>query len=322
MQHSCSAAAAAVRIDVVAHTGSTNADLLARLATAAPASTAARQLAPMLLLALVQTAGRGRAGRRWESDDVSLTFSLAWPFARPLAALVGLPLAVGVAVAEALAQHGAAVTLKWPNDVLQDGRKLGGILIETAASAATQQESEPACWAVIGIGVNIDRASESASGRDSASDSGGDSDMRDRAADAATAITAGDRAGTAPAMVASAAVAPASGTPAAAGLVIAALPATDRNRLMARLLDSLTVALQRFDAAGLAPFVARWNALHAHGGLEVDILDRGERLYTGTAQGIDAHGRLLLQTAQGVVAVLAGDVSLRLASKADHAAAD
>jgi BirA family biotin operon repressor/biotin-[acetyl-CoA-carboxylase] ligase len=312
MQHCSSAAAAAVRIDVVAHTGSTNADMLARLATAAPASAAAPQLTPMLLLALAQTAGRGRAGRRWESDDASLTFSLAWPFARPLAALVGLPLAVGVAVAEALAQHGAAVTLKWPNDVLQDGRKLAGILIETAGSAASQVPSEPVCWAVIGIGINIDRSSDI------------DSDMHDRAGagDAATAISADDRAGTVPANAASAAAVPAAGTTAAAGLVIAALPATDRNRLMARLLDSLTVALQRFDAAGLAPFVARWNALHAHGGLAVDILDCGERLYTGTAQGIDAHGRLLLQTAQGVVAVLAGDVSLRLTSKADHAATD
>ncbi len=131
------------RIEVVAETGSTNADLLARIAQGSLG-------AATLLAAETQTAGRGRAGRAWlTAPAAALTFSLAWPFAAPLHALVGLPLAVGVAIAETLADFGVAVQLKWPNDVLQGGRKLAGILIETA-TAPDQQ-----VWAVIGIGINL-----------------------------------------------------------------------------------------------------------------------------------------------------------------------
>src|SRR5690606_28510555 len=99
-----------------------------------------------------QTAGRGRAGRPWyAAPGRSLTFSLAWKFQRPVHALVGLPLAVGVALAEALAMYNIEVGLKWPNDVLHEGRKLAGILIESASVDSPQ----PASWAVIGIGINM-----------------------------------------------------------------------------------------------------------------------------------------------------------------------
>ena len=130
-------------IEVVAETGSTNADLLARL----------EQLrAPVLLLAEHQSAGRGRAGRRWYSArGASLTFSLAWRFRLPVQALVGLPLAIGVAIAETLASRSIPVQLKWPNDVFCDGRKLAGILIETAQA----RHSDQPLWAVIGIGLNL-----------------------------------------------------------------------------------------------------------------------------------------------------------------------
>lgn len=132
---------AGVAVEVVAETGSTNADLLAR-ASALPGN--------LLLLAERQLAGRGRAGRSWlSSEGGSLTFSLAWKFALPLQALAGLPLAVGVALAETLAAQGVTVQLKWPNDLLKDGAKLAGVLIET--------QSVPAggVWAVIGVGMNL-----------------------------------------------------------------------------------------------------------------------------------------------------------------------
>ncbi len=130
-----------IDIAVVAETGSTNADLLARL----PDLTR-----PALLLALSQTAGRGRAGRSWLTEPgSSLTFSLAWRFAGPMHRLSGLPLAVGVALADALAAQGVQVQLKWPNDVLKDGAKLAGILVETQAAG------EGGVWAVIGIGLNL-----------------------------------------------------------------------------------------------------------------------------------------------------------------------
>ena len=129
-------------IEVVAETGSTNADLLARLP---------QLQGPLLLAAERQTAGRGRAGRPWHSEPGSvLTFSMAWRFDLPLHALTGLPLVVGVALVETLTGLGVPVNLKWPNDVLKEGRKLAGILIETAKS--TQPHSS---WAVIGIGLNL-----------------------------------------------------------------------------------------------------------------------------------------------------------------------
>ena len=97
----CATGASHVAIEVVDETGSTNADLLARCATLA---------GPTLRIAGQQTAGRGRAGRPWVSQaDASLMFSLAWPFKGPLHRLVGLPLAVGVALAESMTALGVPV---------------------------------------------------------------------------------------------------------------------------------------------------------------------------------------------------------------------
>lgn len=139
-----SRAGAGIAVEVVAETGSTNADLLAR---------AARLAGPVLLVAEHQTAGRGRAGRSWlSSGDHSLTFSLAWKFAGGLQQLSGLPLAVGVALGDALGGLGVQVQLKWPNDVLKDGDKLAGILIETQSAPA---DGGGGTWAVIGIGLNL-----------------------------------------------------------------------------------------------------------------------------------------------------------------------
>ncbi|GAB3449344.1 biotin--[acetyl-CoA-carboxylase] ligase [Massilia solisilvae] len=130
-----------VQVEVVPETGSTNVDLLARAGALAQ---------PLLLVAENQTAGRGRAGRSWLSaPGHSLTFSLAWKFESGPQALSGLPLAVGVALAETLGRLGVQVRLKWPNDLLKDGDKLAGILIETAAAPG------PGIWAVIGVGLNL-----------------------------------------------------------------------------------------------------------------------------------------------------------------------
>src|SRR5688572_1154875 len=88
-----------------------------------------------------QTAGRGRRGRTWESrPGASLLVSV---ILRPAPALVTL--AAGVAAAEACeAVAGVEVGLKWPNDLLVDGAKVGGILSELVAGAA-----------VVGLGVNL-----------------------------------------------------------------------------------------------------------------------------------------------------------------------
>ncbi len=101
-------------------------------------------------LAEQQRAGRGRQGRNWVTPfGASLAFSLLWRFALDPTALSGLSLAVGIAVARTLRAHGAtAVSLKWPNDVLWRGRKLGGILLELGGVMGAYP-------VVAGIGLNI-----------------------------------------------------------------------------------------------------------------------------------------------------------------------
>lgn len=102
-------------------------------------------------LAEWQTGGRGRLGRRWISPFASnLYLSVAWDFDGGIAVLEGLSLAVGVAVRRALLRLGVAgVQLKWPNDLLRDRAKLGGILVEVTG------DPEGRCRAIVGIGINV-----------------------------------------------------------------------------------------------------------------------------------------------------------------------
>lgn len=99
----------------------------------------------------VQTKGKGRRGRTWVSQlGASLTFSLLWRFQCGAAALSGLSLCVGVALIRALRDFEVnTVQLKWPNDVLVEGKKLAGILIEL------QGDLEGPSAAVIGVGINL-----------------------------------------------------------------------------------------------------------------------------------------------------------------------
>ena len=104
---------------------------------------------PMLLAAEEQSAGRGRRGRRWHSPPgTGVLFSLALEMRRPVRELGGLSIVAGMAAVRALRALGAAeAALKWPNDLLVRGAKLGGILVETRAQGAGSV-------AVVGIGVN------------------------------------------------------------------------------------------------------------------------------------------------------------------------
>jgi BirA family biotin operon repressor/biotin-[acetyl-CoA-carboxylase] ligase len=125
-------------VEVVASTGSTNADLLAR---GGPEG--------QVLVAEEQTAGRGRAGRTWVSvPGASLTFSvLLRPSSVPPASRGWLPLLTGVAVAAAVrSAAGVAAVLKWPNDVLVGDRKLAGILAEQSSAGDA---------VVVGVGLNV-----------------------------------------------------------------------------------------------------------------------------------------------------------------------
>jgi BirA family biotin operon repressor/biotin-[acetyl-CoA-carboxylase] ligase len=104
-----------------------------------------------VVFAELQSAGRGRRGRHWTSPVGSgLTFSVAWRFQEMPANLSALGLAIGVSVVRALRQVGAeSVMLKWPNDIVAGGHKLGGLLVQL------RSEVGGPAYAVIGLGFNV-----------------------------------------------------------------------------------------------------------------------------------------------------------------------
>lgn len=134
------------KLTIVDVTGSTNDDLLEAGKQGAPHGTG--------LAARAQTAGRGRRGHKWDSTAGNLLLSIVLrPHVNP-AKYSGLAAVSGLAVLEALEAleaQGLAneIGLKWPNDLVARGHKLGGILVE----AARDNEGKP--FAVCGIGVNV-----------------------------------------------------------------------------------------------------------------------------------------------------------------------
>lgn len=229
----------------VAVTGSTNADLVA-LAGQGEAD-------GLVLVADVQTAGRGRLGRTWTAPEGSaLTFSVLVRPTVPPAGLGWLPLVSGLAVVEALlALTGLPAALKWPNDVLVGPRKLGGILAERVGGTDA---------VVVGIGVNVAMTAEQLP------------------------------------------------VPTATSLLLelagSALPSSAD--LLDALLDRLGARYRAWEDAG--PPLADYRRACATLGRTVQVdLPAGASL-TGTAQDVDADGRLLVDAAEGVQAVAAGDV--------------
>jgi len=106
-------------------------------------------------LAESQRAGRGRLGRTWYSPPaVNLYMSLRWHFESGSEVVQGLSLALGVAVAEACEALGVPkIGLKWPNDLVCELGKLGGILIELEPGGGRRDESS--VCAIIGMGINV-----------------------------------------------------------------------------------------------------------------------------------------------------------------------
>jgi BirA family transcriptional regulator, biotin operon repressor / biotin---[acetyl-CoA-carboxylase] ligase len=130
------------QLDVVDETGSTNADLIARAQGGA-------NIDGLVLLAEYQNAGRGRHGRQWSAPPrAQIALSVGVGAASvPRSGWGWLPLATGVAIADALAAAaGVSPGLKWPNDVWVNDGKLAGILAEVAA---------PTSAIVLGLGLNV-----------------------------------------------------------------------------------------------------------------------------------------------------------------------
>src|SRR5262245_30557991 len=251
-------------IRVVGETGSTNADLLAQAGAGAAEG--------LVLVAEAQTAARGRLGRRWTSPPrAALTFSvLLRPRGVPPALLGWVPLLAGVAAASAVrAVTGVEAPLKWPNDVLAGGRKLGGVLTERSGPAV-----------VVGTGINV---------------------WQDRAGlpeDAATSLLLeAPAAGAARGGDGSAAEVP--------GLrerLLAELLAVLSHWYLAWR-DQASPG--DADTCGLRWEYARRCATL---GREVVVTMPGAEAISGTAAGVDWAGRLEVRTAHGRVSVTAGDV--------------
>ena len=212
------------------------------------------------LIAERQTGGRGRRGKTWASPLAAhLYLSLSRQFSGGLARLGGLSLVAGVATAEALHESGYAdVRLKWPNDLVVEGRKLGGLLVEGGGEHAGPVR------AVIGLGLNV------------------------RMPDTMAATL--DQPWT--------------------DLVRLMDPPPSRNALAARLLTHLLPALDRFDAEGLAPFLASYARFDALTGREV-VVHLAGKSQAGMATGIAEDGALRVRVEGEERVFHAGEISVR-----------
>jgi len=238
-----------------------------------PAPGAAR-----VAFAELQSAGRGRRGRRWIAPFGSgLTFSISWTFAETPADLPALGLALGVAIARVLCGLGAhSLSLKWPNDLLHDGRKLGGLLTQL------RQEAGGAATVVAGLGLNLALPDAAHKAIDRAIDQAVDTSAHPAlaVADLAEAIPQG-------------------------------LPS--RNLIASRLVLGLEDALREFATVGFTGFAQDWAALDALRDAPVRVHQGSER-FEGTARGTDRDGALLVESAGRMLRVFSGDVSVRSAA--------
>ena len=100
---------------------------------------------PLWITASRQSAGRGRRGRQWQSEEGNLFATLLIRPSRPKQEWAQLSFVAAIATADMAAHYSPGIAVKWPNDVLLEGRKLAGILLETMGEALA-----------IGIGVNLE----------------------------------------------------------------------------------------------------------------------------------------------------------------------
>lgn len=233
------------RVEVLAESTSSNAEVARRFR--------AGEQEGLVVVAEHQSAGRGRMGREWVAPRrSSLTVSfLLVPDGVPADRWPWLPLLAGVAAAGAVRRTtGVEVQLKWPNDVLIEGLKVGGILLERV-------EREGVAAAVVGIGINCAQ---------------------------------------------SAAELP---VPEATSLAIATGAAVDRSALLAATIEELAGRYDEWCSGGdLRP---AYLELCATPGQQVHVAVPGGDL-VGAAVDVDAHGRLVVRTADGEQRLGVGDV--------------
>ncbi|QYF88284.1 biotin--[acetyl-CoA-carboxylase] ligase [Brevundimonas sp. PAMC22021] len=116
----------------------------------------AGETGPLWIAARRQSEGRGRRGRRWESDSGNLAATLLMRTARTPAEAAQVTFVAALAAAEMLDGYAGRerVSIKWPNDVMLDGVKVAGILVESGVHASG------GLWLAVGIGINLAHAPE------------------------------------------------------------------------------------------------------------------------------------------------------------------
>ena len=261
-------------------TGSTNLDLMQRLRQPDPASGLPRRPAlPWLLGSDLQTAGRGRAGRPWQNTQgATLMFSCAFQVEIPMAQLAGLSPALGVAACEAL---------RTLIDHDQD---------QDTPDSATRPDSQRLTlkwpndlqWDTGKLAGILVETHQPTGTRAPYLVAGIGLNMRD----AGHLSHALDR--------------PVSDW----SQITQPAPA----RIVAAIAHAWAKALKEYAACGYAGFIERFAQVDVLAGVQVNVTDQGRILQTGTAQGTDAMGRLLVATASGITPIMVGDVSIRSAS--------
>jgi BirA family biotin operon repressor/biotin-[acetyl-CoA-carboxylase] ligase len=232
---------------------------------------------PIARLSKKQTHGKGRAGRTWYANaEDSLSFSLAFPFQKSPAALSGLSLVAGLAVIE-----GICSALNTSERILyQQGLRLkwpNDIVIGHAKVGGILIEggqtapAEPS-WMIIGVGLNV------------RSHIGDDAELK--------AIRSGP-------------------VGALDQLLMHGQALPDHDYIWLNLVDAFVRLCTDFDGRGFDPFIQRWSDWDAYQGEPVFTSVLGEKKIEGMASGIDHTGAYQIQTDRALVAVHAGDLSLR-----------
>jgi BirA family biotin operon repressor/biotin-[acetyl-CoA-carboxylase] ligase len=259
------------RVEVVETSPSTNAELVT-----AVRSDPAGWPAPSALVAEHQTAGKGRAGRSWETPArAGLTVSVLLRPQVPAEALGWLPLLAGLAVVRAVSDGGVTAAVKWPNDVLLPAvdtiaglglyRKVAGILAQVVPEAQGAPGPE-APAVVLGIGLNVSQSAEELP------------------------------------------------VPTATSLALAGYPPPDRTDVLVRLLGEVHAVVRRWEKAGgdaaAAGLLDEYTAVSATLGSRVRVeLAGGACTVAGEAVGLDRSGALVVRTESGEErTVTAGDV--------------
>ena len=267
-------------VDVADVVASTSTELMQRAfaASAAP---------PRVLVAIEQTAGRGRRGRGWLAHPhCSMALSVAIERAVDVRTepRQALPLALGVAIAERLAGFGCALRVKWPNDLQRDGAKAAGLLVESRRAGRIER-------VVVGCGLNLLADARLAAEVDQPVAALFDVSDASDAPGARTRHAPPDTSRPGP-----------------------SLP--DRSLLAGTLAGAIVRACVLNATDGFAPWRAGWQRLDALAGQPVRVLQVDGSALEGVAGGVDDDGALRLRTPAGeVVRILAGEASVRLADR-------